>query len=490
MDFLDPRARRAHRRRLKLGYALMSVVIALGTMLVLYLAYGYDIDRKTGTLIQNGIVFVDSKPQGGRVFINGVQQNSRTDTRLVLPAGVYTIRIERDNYRHWERTFSLEGGEIERLVYPFLIPNQFDTTDIAQYDITPALATQSPDRRWLIVQRPGQTYQFDVFDLQNPGRDPASLTVPPGILSVPGAEATLAFVEWSTDNRHVLFRRDYNETFEFLMLDRENPSESINVNTLLGIKPVEISLKNKRPDQFYFLDAVPGTLRVADSRNRTISAPILREVIDYNTYGDDLVLFVTVEDTDEGKADFRILENNDVYTLKTVNQSDHYVLELSRFDGRYYYVTGTRGDNITYVYQNPLDVLKSDPAAHPTVFAAMRLDRPEFVSFSANTQFIGLQSGRHFLVIDLEDRNQYRTELQLSIPTSQKAEWMDGHRFIYTVNQQSYIMDFDGSNQQTLVTSRLMPGPFFDRDYDNVFTFEESKADGGKKALTRTIIED
>lgn len=153
MDFLDPRRRRAHRRRLMIGYALMAVLVAIGTMVVLYQAYGFDIDRKTGTLIQNGIVYVDSKPKGARIFLNEVEQRNSTDTRMVLPAGTYNVRVELENYRHWERTFNLEGGEIERLVYPLLIPNQFVTTDVNQYNLFPGISTQSPDRRWLFCSK-------------------------------------------------------------------------------------------------------------------------------------------------------------------------------------------------------------------------------------------------------------------------------------------------------------------------------------------------
>lgn len=472
------------------GYALMAIVVSLGTLLILYLAYGYDIDRKTGTLIQNGIVFVDSKPQGARIFLNEVPQSRGTDTRLVLPAGVYTIRLEREGYRHWERTFTLDGGEIERLVYPFLLPNELVTTDVARYDATPGLAMQSPDRRWVLVQRPGQTYQFDVFDLADTDKAPATFIVPPAILSEPSADAALEFVEWSNDNRHVMVKRTYGEASEYLMLNHEKPEESLNINVTLGITPAKITLRDKKADQFYYLDAMPGVLRVGNTRDKTISAPLLSMVVDYQSYSDDILLFVTQEDVEAGEAEFRIREGDRVYPLKTVPQSDRYVLDVARYDGQWFYVAGAAADNMTFVYENPLAALKATPRASPKVVAIMRLDNPRFASFSANTQYVAVQSGNKLLTLDLEDRNRYRTILPHDIALAQQIKWMDGHRFIYTVNEQSFITDFDGSNQNTLVTSRLAPGPFFDRDYDNVLTFEESKSESGKKALTITVIED
>lgn len=489
MDFLDPRRRKAHRRRLMIGYALMSIVIAIGTMIVLYLAQGWDIDRKTGEIIQNGIVFMDSKPGGATLFVNDVQQGSRTNTRMVLPAGDYTVRLELEGYRTWERTFSLQGGQIQRLVYPFLIPNTFTTSDVGRYDVLPQLATQSPDRRWVLVQKPNLTYQFDVYDIDNVSAASSTLTIPLSIITSPGTDATLKAIEWSNDNRHVLMSRVYQDKTEFLIVDRDNPSQSININKLLGINPVVVSLKNKRPDQIYYMESKPGILRSGDTRGRTLSAPLAQGVIDYKSYDDNLILYATQENVAEGKTDFRVLEGERTLVLKTVKQSDNYVLDVSRYDGDWYYVVGSSAENMAFVYENPLPTLKQETRTPLIVTAILRLDNPRFVSFSANTQFIGLQSGNQILSLDLEDRRQYRVTLEHPIPVDKKLKWMDGHRFLYVVSGQSYFIEFDGSNEETLVTQLGNMEPFFDGDYDNILTFEDSKSDQTKKALTLTVLE-
>ncbi|HND50387.1 MAG TPA: hypothetical protein PLL95_17595, partial [Anaerolineales bacterium] len=46
------------------------------------------------------------------------------------------------------------------------------------------------------------------------------------------------------------------------------------------------------------------------------------------------------------------------------------------------------------------------------------------------------------------------------VPVEQEIKWMDGHRYIYSFEGQSYIVDFDGSNEETLVTSLLDSGLF------------------------------
>lgn len=489
MDFLDPKRKKAHLRRLFIGYGLMAIVIGIGTLITLYVANGYDINRNNGELIQNGIVFVDSKPKGATVYLNDKAEQSRTDTRMVLPAGTYTVRLEAEGYRSWERTFSLEGGQIQRLVYPFLIPNSLVINDLVQYDATPQLATQSPDRRWVLIQKPGQTYAFDLFDLNDIEKQPVAIAIPPSILTSPAAEASLEVVEWSNDNRHLIFKRSFADTTEYVSFDRENPSEAININTALGVKPVELSLRNKRPDQFYYLESLPGTLRSADIKARTISAPLLQEVEDYKSYDDDIILFATKLGAQTDKVDIKIFDSKQSYVLRSVNQSDTYLMDIARYDDEWYFIAGSAADNNVFIYTDPLRTIKQNDDQPLTVKAVLRLDKPQFVAFSANTQFVRVQSTNKILAIDLEDSQQYRFQLDETIPADQEIKWMDGHRLIYVVNQQSYVVDFDGSNKQTLVTSRLSNSPFFDRDYDNVFTIEGSKTTNNKAAFTRTIID-
>src|SRR5690606_23437853 len=126
--------------------------------------------------------------------------------------------------------------------------------------------------------------------------------------------------------------------------DIENPQESVNVNSALGVAPKMISLRDKRPDQFYYLEDIPGTLRSANLKNRTISAPIVEEVIKYETYSDDIILYVTEDKAGAGKAEFRILEADKTYTLKQVTAAKHYILDVSRYDNDWYYVVGNNSD--------------------------------------------------------------------------------------------------------------------------------------------------
>ena len=61
---------------------------------------------------------------------------------------------------------------------------------------------------------------------------------------------------------------------------------------------------------------------------------------------------------------------------------------------------------------------------------------------------------------------------------------MDGHRLTFAKDGMVQMVDFDGSNEQQLIAVNPgLSGPYFDRDYDNVFTLAPSVAVGATRLI-------
>lgn len=269
MDFLDPKAKKRHRIRVMVGYVLMGVLISLGTFILLLQAYGFDVDRKTGEVIQNGLVFVDSAPNGATIKINNQIQSDKTNTRLALPGGDYTVKIEKDGYRSWQRSFRLEGGSIERFTYPLLIPNNLEQQEIASYDQLPAFSSESPDRRWTLISRGPSITDFVEYDLNAVTREKPeerALSFAANLYTPAEGAHSLELVEWANDNKHLLIKHTYANGYEYVMLNRDDPASSFNVTKLLGVNPTTISLRDKKFDQWYIFTAEGGVLQTADAK--------------------------------------------------------------------------------------------------------------------------------------------------------------------------------------------------------------------------------
>ncbi len=117
MDYLDPKKRSRHTIILMVGYVLVGVAIVIGTLVLLYQAYGFGLN-KNGKVIQNGLFFFSSQPHPAQIYVNGALKSVKTNTRLSLPAGVYEVTLRRDGYRDWRRTIALEGGSVEQFRLP------------------------------------------------------------------------------------------------------------------------------------------------------------------------------------------------------------------------------------------------------------------------------------------------------------------------------------------------------------------------------------
>ncbi len=479
MDFLDPKKKRAHTRRLFIGYGLIAIAIALASLVLLFTSYGYDLDRKTGQVIQNGLVFVNANPEQATVYLNG-KNVAKTDARLTLPAATYDVELRREGYRTWKKTIKLEGSSIEQLVYPVLFPTTLTPKDVKAYDAAPAFATQSPDRRWVLVQKQGDVNTFDLFDTNDPKKAPTIVSLPAGVVSS-GKNHTFSAEEWSTDNRHVLLKHTFGDSVEFIVLDRETPAQSLNLTKQLGIAFTSISLRDKKYDQYYLYDKATETLKSVSLKDKTVKSTLER-VIAYKSHGSDMLLYAQKDKAVSGITTVMVRNNSTDYVLRTNAKPTDYLLDLAQYENHWYVAVGEKSLSQIVVYKDPLDTLKAGSKAAVPALTTMKLENSSTLNFSQNTRFIAAQNGSKFAVYDIDTSRRHYFDVEQSL--ARPASWMDGHRLAYISSGKLYVVDFDGINKQELVAVNEAFMPFFDRNYDRLFTLGASAQDAKKASLS------
>lgn len=490
MDFLDPKAKRRHKIRLIIGYALMGTLIITTSAILVFSAYGFDVDRKTGEVIQNGMVFVDSAPDGAQVVFNDKLQKDKTNNRFSLPSSSYNLKIQKEGYRDWHRSFQLSGGEVKRFTYPLLIPNTLEPREIQTYDASPAFVSESPDRRWVIASQGNSLTSFTEYDLNNlvsPNDNPRTrtFTVPAGIFSPSTEPAKIDLVEWSTDNKHFLVKHTFGANAEFVMVSRDQPQTSFNVNKLLGQNPTKVTLRDKKFDQWYIFTQEGGVLQTADAKK--VIEPVAKGVTSYKTHDSDTVLYATQSTAPETKTQrVTLKQGNNSYTIKDV-AIGNIMLDIAQYDSKWRVVIGAEAEQKTYVFTDPVPALQKDAKASLVPSTVLRSNGPlNWVSFSQNTRFIVAQSGQHFEVYDAEYEEDYRYDIDSPFDPGSKVEWIDGHRMTARTQGKAIIFDFDGSNKQELITLSPATPLMFDRDYTVMYSVNNSKATADKFALFGT----
>lgn len=479
MYFLDPKKKRYHTIRLFIGYVLVAIAIGLTSATLVYFAYGYKVTR-SGDLVQKGLVFISSQPSGAQVKLNGAQVGA-TNTKLNLNAGKYDATISREGYHDWRRTIQVEGGDVNHFVYPFLFPNDLKTTTIKDIDAEPGLTTQSPDRRWMVMHRAeSDETRFEFFDLnrnQETVGQSDTFSISKELLSESAQPATWELLEWSSNNRHMLFKRIYAangvQEAEYILVDRQRPEGSYNLSRELKIdaKNSTLTLLDKKPDTYYLHTPATGEL-VSVKLGSDERTTVLRDVAAFKSHGKDVVVYATKKDADEGKVAVRVHAGDKEYTLRQLKESDVYLLDAARFDGDWYVVIGSQAEGRAFVYKNPVAQIQESKDEKAGALFSLRVPNPSHVSFSANAQYIALQGGSAFHVYDIDREFAYRYDTQLPLDPPQRfATWMDGDRLTYVSDGKQVVFDYDSINKRTLVPSSATYAAAFDRNYKYLYTF-------------------
>ncbi len=482
MEFLDPAKKRSHTIRLFVGYVLVGIAIAIATIILLFQSYGYDIDRKTGEVIQNGLVFVDSKPIKAEVFVNG-QSKGLADKRLTMPTGRYTLGLSSPGYRTWSRTFDLAGGSVEQLVYPLLFPDKLVTSEVAAYSGKPVFVSQSPDKRWLMVFQPGFVSGVDIYDLNSPTAKPIKASFAVGLFALSGKSHAVSGVEWSSDNRHVLIKHTVPGKSEYVILDRQDMKSSININKHLAVSPSRVVLRDKKHDRLYLHNNKTRILQSAEIATKRLST-VQKDVVYFKNYSSDTILYMisSSKSKDEFSLNIRSADKN--YLVRTYTSKDTYAIDLSDYGGHNYaFVVSSAGQ--TYIYKDILEQAKAGPNVSPKPFLSFKQGKNPRASFSTSARFIAAQSGKSFAVYDAETDRSYYYDVKYKIGDN-GAKWMDGHRLIAVSGNKTIVFDYDGINTQFLSPSVPEIPSFFNRDYTALYNIAPSSVSPKKFALSRT----
>ncbi len=485
MDFLDPKKQRKNTITLYAGYVLMGIAILFSTVVLIYQANGFGVDKK-GQLVQNGLVFYSSQPNPASIYINNVKQSQQTNSRLSIAAGQYAVRLVRNGYLDWQHTLSVQGGDVQHYDYPFLIPKTLTPKAYGTaYADAPSLMSQSRDKRWLLVQPSPESSTFEVYDLKNPTVPPQSFVVPTEVIAA-GA-AVWKLVQWADDNQHVVLSRTEGGNVVYLLLNRADVQQSKNLTTTFNIPTGTIlSLNNNKYDQYYLHNPATGELSTI-----SLAAPqptvIVKNVQAFKTYGTSTVMYVTSTDAPAGKVAVNLLAGGRTFFLRNLTANSTYLLDMAGYDGAPYVVVGCLADNSVYIYKNPESQLRGG-AKLAVASRAIRLASPRHMAFSPTAQYIMVQGGTNVAIYDifLQRLHIYKESTPMDAPQTH-AVWMDGNRLVYVSNGKLRMHDFDQANQHEIVAALPDYLPAFSPDYHYVYTLAPA-ASGAQLTQTPLLI--
>lgn len=491
MDYLDPRKDIKERVTLLVGYVLVAVAIAFASLVLLYQAYGFTFG-KNGAVIQNGLLFFSSQPSPASIYINSKLSSYTTNTRLFLPSGTYQVSLYKSGYRSWQRRITVDGGSVEHFDYPMLIPDKLTSTKISTYASVPGLMSESPSKQYLLIQDPGGLTNFDLYNLSTPNKPVlTSLTLPNGLLSASTTgNQNLQLVAWSDDNQHVLVQHNYDGKTEYILLNINNISQSLNLNSTFDVTPTMMTLNNDKYNNYYIYDSAAETLESASLNNPSVLTPVATDVLSYQSYGNNEVLYTTPMGAKAGKVLVKLKTPSQTYNITSLQSGTNYLLNLTTYNGTLYVAVGSTSGSYVYIYQDPIGTLQNNPGQLLAPSWVLHVDQPDYLSFSNNAQFIMTENGDNYAVYDIENSLGYLyTDKAKALDAPQlHATWMDGDRLVYVSGGKVQIQDYDNNNQQTLVAASSSFIPAFSSNYYYMYTLDPAQNGQYNLAYTPLLI--
>lgn len=477
MDFLDPQYKKRHSIILIVGQGLVGLAVVIAAVLLVLKAYGFDVDRKTGKVVQNGLVYVDSAPDKADILINGKPHQDETNTRFTLPAGMYSVELNKSDYRTWKKQFELEGSSVERFTYPMLIPKDLKSKSIDTSANIGYLYSQSPDRKWMVASdSPDLTTmkEYNLSDLTNTQTPKIrTFAIPAGVLEK-SPTSKFEVVDWSNNNASFLVRHTFDGKIEYALLNRDEPTKSFNLKSV-GYSTGEVLLLDKSAEKFLIHNKVDGALNMIDVKAKK-NTSLLTGVLSYKSHGDNKIIYSHLSPSDKTKARITLIDGDKSYDVKDIPLSENIPLDIASFQDKWYIAIGSDKEGKTYLYENFVDKYKHDPLGKvgPIRVLKNNITSPLKIGFSKNVRFIASFSGDDVSVYDIEDKRSYRYKLNMQFPVGDYPLWMDGHRLSVSSAGSAVVVEFDGANAQTLTTASSNKNIFFDRDYERYYVFDRS----------------
>lgn len=457
MDFLDPRTKKSRKRRLLISYALMAILVVASAFVLLYSSLGYGINTQTGQIVQNGLVFIDSKPVAANISINGKPNDHKTSARLVLAAGKYALSLSKEGYRSWSTTLKISPQDVWRLPYPLMIPAKLSTAKVATTK-SPAFIDQTPDRHWLLVANQASGLAVSQLDTTKPADGLKPLSLPKALTGFSGQ--FWGVTSWSRDGSQLLLKHSNSSAkTEFIVINRTKPSQSYNLSALVKGRINQASFLPNDSNKLYAL-LQTGDLLGFDSASKT-STKLLNGVQASNFWATGNHIIYAVNGAN--RRVIYLWDGSKTYQLAAFTNSPLSV-SAANYQGQEYYVVSD--GSYDYIYKNPLPTLQSGAAAKPLVQAKAA---GGYTSFSPDHHLLVMGSGQDYSTYNLETSSLSTFKVKTALTGS--PEWIDNyHLGARTVGGKGLLLDFNGQNQQIILPSWLSNGEFISADFKTIYT--------------------
>ncbi len=453
MDF----EKNLRRQNLKVIFseAFMVLAVVITVIILAFIVSGYWLNSDFEVKRQ-GLLQVSSVPTGADIDIDGDSSLlQKTNTSKVLASGEHTVTLSKEGYDSWTKTVNIKEGLLYRIHYPRLFLKDRTSEKVLPTTET-TYASVSPDHSSIILINGTTEWSYINLNEENitPKKRDIS-TIFSDVSIATGAKTGLFTgeilnVDWDVNASRALFKVQSEDGIEWVLLNPKEIKNSVNLTREFGVDFSKLRIFDN--DANSLLAIQNDNLHKVDVSGRSVSAVLVKNIIDFDYYNNEL-FFIAKNDLSSEK------ENN--YYLGTLKIGDKIeklkesaspakVATTKFYEEKYYFV----------LEKNELTIYDKDDF---TILASSDISfTPSTIKVGHEGEFVLIYSGSNIATFDMESM-----ELKESSVEGESFDWLDND-MVYTVYDGELIVyDFDGLNRRVLAknVSNHFPAAITDNRY-------------------------
>lgn len=456
-----------------------SLIVLIIVAIVTFFMLGYRLNVNGG-VEQYAFLQFASNPSGAYIDVDG-SVIGKTPNKTSVPAGEHKITITKDGYKTWTKTVTITSGTLTWLDYALLIPSDLTNESVMNIDSVYDSLT-SRDNNYILIQKSANLPDFIVVNVSSSSTSSSSISIPDTIYTNTGSINTYQIMSWDESERYVLIKHTYDNSVEWIVLDTQNVSSSVNLTKTFDISISKAEFIGNNGNSIYVLNS--GDLRKLDISSGTISKTLISDVTDFNYYNEsNMVTYTTVTTSGDTKERNVGIYNgsSDPYILRTIDYDENTPLLIAT---THYF----NEDYIAIAEGKKIDILggsyptsNSDSSDNLSVIETLTLsNNVESLSFSPSGEFAFIRSGELVATYDLEYENLSSMTID-GLKSSDRVKWLNDNYIWYNIDGNLTIREFDGDNQNTISTSLTNQDVVLT---DNVkYIYSVQKADSGYRLI-------
>jgi len=453
--FKKPTKRQFLIRRIFFSAVATFAVLIIVTSAILFML-GFRLDGLNGRLEQGALLQFDSAPSGADVYIDGKNIGSRTATKQTVIAGTHTIKMSKSGYQDWNRTLTISAGTLTWLDYTRFVPKNRPVQTITTHETLSGMKI-SPDSKWALLQPISSEPEFQLADLRSEDVKTNVLTLPAATYADAGVEGvthSFSISSWDSGSRYALVKHLYRDQTEWLVVDTQNPAQTISATQLLSVGFADLQFASTNGKVLYGLTN-DGTIRKIDLAAATLSRAFISHVESFSVFDNTVLSYVGLDSSDATKRVAGVYRDGDesAHVLRSVSD-ENTVLKIAT--GRYFsddYVAIAEGDVVTLLKGSYPSSSSQDNSSLKTLTTFELSGAVSALSFSPKGDYVIAQSGESYKSHEIEHQRTATGMIAVTAGSpASTLKWLDVAHLWNDDAGTLTMRDFDGSNVFSIMT--------------------------------------